>query len=253
MNGVGRRTRVIAACVASSLFVVSCASTKSPGTQGTPATEAAYAEAATPEERLQKQSADFNQTLVEGAAVGAAIGGVLGAVTGLVFGGKRGALIGGAAGAGLGALAGGLTGTYYANKKEEYANQEQRLDAMIQDVKADNAKAEATLNDYREVAQSSREATDRIKADLQQKRISTKQAQYELAVVKRNQTLLAQTLAALTKRRDEWNTALAEARTDANTPQVAALESEVKRMDRQVAQMKQELDALNSHVSSVVG
>ena len=85
------------------------------------------------EQEMRKQGEVFNKTVVEGAVVGA----LAGALTGLLI--KRdakGALIGAAAGAALG----GGTGYYLAQKQKQYASTEQRMDAMIADVRADNQK-----------------------------------------------------------------------------------------------------------------
>ncbi|MDR0882729.1 MAG: hypothetical protein LBP55_09360 [Candidatus Adiutrix sp.] len=83
-----------------------------------------------------------------GAGVGAAIGGLIGALTG----NRNTALAGAAIGAGVGALGGLAYGTHVANKKAEYATEEEWLNACIQEAQSANQAAAA----YR----------DRLKATL---------------------------------------------------------------------------------------
>jgi len=74
---------------------------------------------------------DSGQTKAQGTGIGAGIGAALGAGIGYLAGGKKGALIGAAAGAGAGAIGGYLYGSHVANKKAEYASQEEYLNACI--------------------------------------------------------------------------------------------------------------------------
>lgn len=82
----------------------------------------------TPEQReLRQQSDRFNQTVTEGAVIGALGGAVLGALIDRNNPG-RGMLIGAAAGGTLGAGAGYAV----ASQQQQYASQEQRLNSLIQ-------------------------------------------------------------------------------------------------------------------------
>ena len=83
------------------------------------------------ERRLAAQESDYNRTLAEGFVIGAVGGAAIGAGLGAALTkGNRGmgALIGAGIGALAGAIAGGATGSYYAEKKQEYANEEDRLE-----------------------------------------------------------------------------------------------------------------------------
>src|SRR5262245_19122871 len=99
----------------------------------------------TPEQRrLRAQdqefsNRDFNQTVGEGALGGALLGGLIG----LLAGGKRHRASGALIGAGAGAVVGAGAGYYVARKKQQYVNENQRLDSMTADVRADNARLEA--------------------------------------------------------------------------------------------------------------
>ncbi len=71
------------------------------------------------------------RTQTEGTVVGSGIGAGIGAVIGGLSGGHRGALQGAGIGAVVGGIGGFLTGRHIANKKSEYASQEDWLDDSI--------------------------------------------------------------------------------------------------------------------------
>ncbi len=71
------------------------------------------------------------RTQAKGTVVGSGIGAGIGAVIGGLSGGHRGALQGAGIGAVVGGIGGFLTGRHIANKKSEYASQEDWLDDSI--------------------------------------------------------------------------------------------------------------------------
>ena len=244
------RFRATAVVVAGAMLLASCAGTSGaqftdPGRPLTPA-----------EMRMRQQTSDFNRTLAEGVAIGAVGGAAAGAGIGALAGGdNRGtsALIGAGIGAVLGSLAGYAAGSYYAEKKGRYADQEQLLDAMIADARADNQKTEMLVRDSQTVAVADKQKLDQIKRDLAAKKISHEQAQKELAAVDSNRQVLESSITNLGKRRDEWRQAALEARSDANNPRVAQLDNEINKLDKQIALMQSELDAINARRLTVVG
>src|SRR5215475_9173201 len=74
---------------------------------------------------------DRERTQAEGTGTGAIVGAALGAGLGAIFGGGKGAAIGAGAGAAAGALGGYALGTHVANQKQNFARQEDYLDAVI--------------------------------------------------------------------------------------------------------------------------
>ena len=87
-------------------------------------------------------TSDADRTKAEGAAFGALLGGLVGAATGALVGGEnRGTAA--AIGFGIGALGGGAAGYMYgktaAERKQLYADDEQRLDGEINILKNYNA------------------------------------------------------------------------------------------------------------------
>lgn len=245
MNLARTPFRVTALVVALSLLISSCASSNGYNASGQPLTPA--------EQRMRAQADDFNRTLVEGVAIGAVAGAALGALAGWAAGGGRGAAIGAGAGAVGGGLLGGAAGTYYAQKKQQYANSEDRLDAMIAEAKADNAKSETLLQDTRTVVRSDMQKLDQVQREVAARRMSQAQAQKELASVDANRSALQRSIGALTKRRDEWRQAAAEAKRDTSAKQVAQLDAEIQKLDQQISLMQTELNAINARRASVVG
>ncbi len=250
------RFQATAAVVAGAMLLASCAGTS--GAQFTdPGRLTDPGRPLTPAEmRMRQQTSDFNRTLAEGVAIGAVGGAAAGAGIGALAGGdNRGtsALIGAGIGAVLGSLAGYAAGSYYAEKKRRYADQEQLLDAMIADARADNQKTEMLVRDSQMVAAADKQKLDQIKRDLAAKKISHEQAQKELAAVDSNRQVLESSITNLGKRRDEWRQAALEARSDANNPRVAQLDNEINKLDKQIALMQSELDAINARRLTVVG
>ena len=107
----------------------------------------------TPAQRELRQEAErFNQTVLEGALTGALIGGIAGALLS-----EDDPLAGAAIGAGAGAAVGAGAGYFVASQNEEYANEEQRLEAQVAAAQEDVARyerivlsTERVVNEYRQ-------------------------------------------------------------------------------------------------------
>lgn len=249
---VGRlRFRTLAATLVIALLVQGCATggMSSPGqtADGPPPTAA--------EQKLAAQEADYNRTLAEGMAIGAIGGAAVGAGLGAAVTRNRamGALIGAGIGALVGTVAGGATGSYYAEKKKRYANEEDRLDSMIADAQAYNAKAEASLATTRVMVKEDQQKLATINREVAANRMSQAQAQKELAGIDRRRLLLTNTITSQKQRRDEWRQATAEARRDTGDPKVAQVDQQIAKLEGQIALMEHELEALNSRRATVVG
>lgn len=201
------------------------------------------------EQRVRDQANDFNRTVGEGAVLGALVGAAIGAAAG---GGKWQNVV---AGAGAGAVAGGAGGYYYADKKERYFNEEERLDAILVDMRADNSKLESLVADSRTMIANDNATIDQVEKDLAAKRISVTQARNRLSAVDDNRAVLEKTIAGLKGRRDEWRRAADEARRDAGgSPKVAEMEREIATLETQVTRLQRELDQLTTRRrASVVG
>lgn len=205
---------------------------------------------------MYKQAQDYNKTVAQGVLVGALAGAAIGAGTGAAANSKNrgeGALIGMAIGAAIGALGGGAAGTYYAKKKQDYANKEQRLDAIIADLDRQNAELEQLVQSAQSVIEADTRKIDEVSADLAAKRISKKQAEQRLDAVDDNSKFLKQQIDSLKEARDEWIDVAEKARADTNSPKLQKLDEQIGRLQQQITELEGELDALTARRASVVG
>lgn len=195
---------------------------------------------------------DSTRTKVEGTAAGAGIGALVGAGVGAVIGGKKGAAIGAGAGALLGGAVGYGAGTLIANKKEQYASEEERLEAEITTVAQHNKelddynqKMTAKINDTKQEirALQSRYANDEKKMAV----MKTKQAEINKLIDETN-TLMGSKkneLTALIEYQQSLNNAT-------NQPNIAKLKKEIETLknnidllDKKNVQMAKLVQSLN--------
>jgi outer membrane murein-binding lipoprotein Lpp len=194
--------------------------------------------AMTPEEQMMRQQGDaFNKTVVEGAAVGA----VAGALAGLLINRDvKGALVGAASGAVLG----GGTGYYLAQKQKQYASNEQRMDAMIADVRTDNEKVAGLIRSSKDVIAADMQRIDQLNKGIASGNITKENAKRELARVEENEKYLQKTIGNLKKKQIEWEEIASQTKGQGTSQQTKALNGEINKLEKQVASMEKELDSL---------
>lgn len=237
-------TRAVAAVMAGIMLLGGCAASQ-PTRPLTPQ-----------EARMRAQASDFKRTIAEGVGLGilggAAVGAGLGAASNRRDRGE-GAIIGAIIGGVVGGIAGGFTGHYYAQKKQSYANEEQRLDAIIADLQDQNRSLATLVDATKTVCQADEQKLAQIQSDLAAQRITRAQADRQLKTIDDNREVLEATLADLRKRQSEWREVANEARQDTNSNRIAELDSEIATLESRIAEMEGELNALNSRRASVVG
>ncbi|MCB9960315.1 MAG: glycine zipper 2TM domain-containing protein [Rhodospirillaceae bacterium] len=163
----------MAAILAAMMVVSACGSTGG----------RASSENLTPAQRNLREEADrFNQTIGEGAIAGAIVGGILGA---LVSDDNR--LAGAAIGAAAGAVVGGGAGYFVAVQNEDYASQEDRLEAEI-------AAAQQDVARYREIVRTTQQVVDQHKARIAQLNAQYRSGQVSLTTVQSEQATMRQDL-----------------------------------------------------------
>lgn len=188
---------------------------------------------------------DATRTKTEGTLTGAGIGAAVGAGIGAIFGKGKGALIGAAIGAGVGSMAGYFVGAHVADKKAEYASREDWLDACIartQEVTAETAKYNEQLK--KDIAALNKE-TKALTAKRNKIDAETKKAEREKIEGLRNDT--KSTLASLDTELSKQKQVLADARQNGNTKEAKALDAEIKKLQKQVNDMK----AYNKQLASI--
>jgi len=188
---------------------------------------------------------NYGSTVAEGAAIWAVVGAAVGALAGAAAGGGDGAATGAAIGGGAGAAYGTVSGVQTAEAKKQYALQEAQLDCQITAAKEDNAKLAKMV----ESTQAAVKQTEQQLADLEKayaaKRLSREQAQKELASVDENTAQIQRSVAAMKKRRDEYQQARDNTQTAANnTLNTAEIDKQIASLNSQIAAAESDLNNL---------
>lgn len=178
-------------------------------------------------------ASDRGRTQAEGLFAGAGIGTLVGLGIGYWLGGKDGAKKGAAIGAGIGAIGGAIYGNHVANKKAEYATEEEWLNECLAQARASNEDAvaynkelKATLADYK--AKGGAADSRKIAAELDE---------------------TGKVLAALNQEITEQKKVVS---TTASNPQTQELQKEIAALEKQKQEMEQgnkELAAISSRVA----
>lgn len=222
--------------VACLLLLAGCASNAGPAAPP----EVALARPPTPAEKaMRERSFVFSRTIVEGTALGAGTGALIGAIA--CKGDPRCIVIGILAGGALG----GTAGHYYAVKKDRYRNEEQRLDAIIAEIEEQNAIAEAVVADTRSVMAKDAGEVERLHAELSAGRMTREAYDRELAALDLNRKVLQRTVVNLSRRRDEWREVASRVHAESRSHS-EQIDGQIRRMEREIALLNAELDAVTS-------
>lgn len=138
---------------------------------------------------------------------------------------------------------------YYDYRRAQYASQEQLLDAMIADVQEDNRKLQSLNNTAKTVLAENKKQLDKIKSDIAQNKVDTAEASRTLQEVDANAKYLKTTLADLKKREQEWREVAAKE--TSGGARLDALNSEINRMQQQIAVLESDIDALYGQRSAI--
>jgi hypothetical protein len=195
----------------------------------------------TPAERkMREQAATFNQTVAEGAVVGCIAGTILGILASSNKNRGQNAAIGCAAGAAVG----GATGYAVASQQESYANEEERLDGKIAEVKADNQRLAGLVDSSRQVIASDKATIENLDKQIAAGKITADKARTDIAKVDSNIKYLTQTVANLKKRQEEYQLARDQAAKTSPTSATAAMDAEIRTLSTQIASLEKDLDSL---------
>lgn len=207
------------------------------------------------EKQLREKAANFNRTIFEGMMVGAVGGAAVGAGIGAASTSNRGAgaLMGAAIGAVGGAAAGAAGGYYYANMKEKYADQEERLDVMTAGLRQENAELESTVVAARAVVAEKKKTLASLSTAAKKDAQAKEEAQRKLNSVDRNIELMGDTIEERNKRLAELRLVVEQERQSGQSEKIVGLQKEIVKMEKQTALLEAELDALSSRRASVAG
>ena len=195
---------------------------------------------------------DRTRTQTEGTLVGAGAGAAVGAGIGALAGGGRGAIIGAIIGAVVGGATGYGVGTHIANKKAEYASEEDWLDACLQDAQARNEQLKThNANLTAEIKQLDTQTAALQKAyaakGVTKKELDAAQATLS-EKIKENKELLAQVDADIAGHQQ----VVAEAKASNKTEMATQLDAEIVQLQAQKKTLEESINqfaAMSSRVS----
>ncbi len=213
-------------------------------TTGSPSDVKTSSAPTTSEEQLRQDAGVFNETVGGGAAVGALIGGLLGVALGAASGDSKNMVRYGLAGAAAGGIMGGVDG-YMTAKAQENANNQVRMLASIKmDVEKDNNRLRQLLKSSSSVLAESKEKLNKIKEDVQLKKITLAQAEVERQNVQKNHALMANAVKGLAERRDHYQEASNKIKS--NGGDTRQLDSEINQLQQQVSTLENMVSSLNT-------
>lgn len=196
------------------------------------------------EQQMQQDESRFNQTVISGVLTGALGGALIGGLGALALGGNsknaRNAAIGGAV---VGATAVGID-AYVTAKKEQAGRQQVRAaQAAAADVRQDNSRLQSYLDSSGKVLAEGRTRLAGLQRDVAAKKLSADEVQQARAREERNIASMNQTLSQARKTRDQYIEASGKL---SDTPQNKRdLDNEIKRMNQQIGQLENNVQAYN--------
>jgi uncharacterized small protein (DUF1192 family) len=190
-------------------------------------------------------TSDSTRTKAEGTAVGAGIGAAVGAGLGYIFGGTKGAIIGAGAGAAAGSIGGYAYGSHVANRKQEYATQEDYLDALIVSAQNVNQRTDALRQ---EIAQLEAE-TAQLVHQYNRRTIQKSQLENQESLLTKKVEEGQKQLNTLRAEIDIQQQALAQEQQVENASQEAtarldSLQAEIDRLKHNRAQLEEDVNRL---------
>ncbi|MBX3498550.1 MAG: hypothetical protein KF889_03835 [Alphaproteobacteria bacterium] len=195
----------------------------------------------TPEQRrIRAQRAEQDRTVGGGAIAGAVLGGLIGLAVG---GSNRGAAA--AIGAAAGAAVGGATGYYVARRKQQYANENQRLGVMTADVQNENQQLAQYVADTRTVVAHDKADLARLRNEYTNRRASRADLDRRIAIAEQDAQAIQQRINAARRQQQEF----IQARQQTPGAGGAQMDSEIARLSHQIAQLEAQLNDLNTSIS----
>jgi len=188
-------------------------------------------------QQLRSESAVFNKSGLQACLI---TGGATAVLTYLLKKDEGAAIAAAVVGCGV-----GIGANYYLQqRRKEYANDEQRLEQMIADVRADNERLGRIITSAEEVIDEDQKKIDSIDRDYKNKQITMEQAQQEMQSVDDNREFLEQTLANLKKREADWLEIAEEERGSQSEADMAGMDQEIGQLQNQIAALESDLEIL---------
>jgi hypothetical protein len=235
--------RLIAIAVSLNLALAGCATTSGGAGGQTASVSCDDPGLSGAEKQLCLDNKEFNNTVLGGALMGGAIGG--GAATLGCLAARESplkcALIGIAVGAVIGAADG-----YATAKTQEASKQNVRtIDLVTEDISRDNEKLASALKSSEAVMRENQNRLATAERQLKAGTMSLKQAQAEKAKAESGKKQIEAMLASMEDAKKTYGEA--QRQTGQTSP---AFSKEMRDMEKQIAQMRQQRDALNQAITT---
>lgn len=193
----------------------------------------------TPQERRMRElEANMGRTVWEGVLIGAAAG----ALTGLLTGQEGSDIVKYAA---IGGVVGGAAGAYVASKQRSYAEHEEQLDSMIQDVEKSNEQTEEFIASLRRVIAEDKRNLAALDAKIRQGTASRAALDAERERAAENRKVASTALKKGRERQRVYSNAAKIYKKD--NP-----DANLSQLDRELQAYDSHMDALDGLVSTMV-
>ncbi|UYV17980.1 hypothetical protein K1Y77_10785 [Halomonas qaidamensis] len=154
--------------------------------------------------------------------------------------------------AGLSACGVAMGANYYLDqRRSEYANTAERLDAMSADIQEDTRKIIARTDTVRDVMQEDKSRIQRIQNEMETQQLDREAANRELAGIDSNIDILRREVANMNKKSAEYQEVADAERSEASPEEMQRIEQDINLMNQKVLALQQEVDELYNMRSAI--
>lgn len=154
--------------------------------------------------------------------------------------------------AGLGACGVAMGANFYLDqRRSEYANTSERLDAMSADIQEDTRNIIARTETAREVMEEDKSRIQRIQHEMEAQQLDQEAAKRELAGIDSNIEILRRELTNMRKKAQGYQEVAAAEQAEASSDEIARIEQNIEEMNQQVFALQQEVDDLYNMRSAI--
>ena len=154
--------------------------------------------------------------------------------------------------AGVSACGVAIGANYYLDqRRSEYANTNQRLHLMSQDIKQDSAKVVARTATVQQVIADDKAILARIEQEMKNKTADQAKVQQEIAAIDKNLGLMRKDLANMQNKVSEYQDVARQERSSGAGQDVAEVDMEIAQMNTKVASLQQAVDGLYDQRSAI--
>ena len=140
---------------------------------------------------------------------------------------------------------------YLDDRRTQYSDTNQRLQAMTQDIKQDTDRVVQRTQVAQRVIQDDKALMAKIEKDMAGKNFDVAKATKDLSAIDSNIALLNKDLKNMQFKAGEYAKAAQQERSDGAGEKVAQMDQEIARMNQKVALLKTEVDGLFSERSAI--